>query len=95
MAHNDEDALKRLQSRIAEAQDKKDDASAEGSVSTSQMSMAWRISIELVAGVAVGGVLGYFADKWSGLSPLFLLLGIALGAISGFRNMARSIKNSE
>ncbi len=89
----EKDPLDSLAERIQQAQ-KVETPEASSQEAARQISQAWRLSIELVAGVIVGAVLGYFLDRWLNLSPLFLFLGIMLGAIAGFRNMARIIRNS-
>jgi ATP synthase protein I len=38
---------------------------------------------------------GYWADRWLGTSPLFLLLGLGLGIAAGFVNLFRSVKDAE
>jgi ATP synthase protein I len=37
------------------------------------------LSAQMVVTTIVGGVLGYFADKALGTSPLFLIVGVLLG----------------
>ena len=48
-----------------------------------------RVSIELVAGTAVGTLVGYFADRMAGTAPWLMIAGVFLGAIAGFRNIFR------
>ena len=47
------------------------------------LSLAWRMTLELVVGAGIGGAIGYGLDALTGLSPLFLigfgLLGFAAG----------------
>jgi ATP synthase protein I len=88
------DPLDSLAERIQQAR-KVDQRAGSSQRAGQQISQAWRISIELVAGVMVGAVLGYFLDRWLSLSPLFLFIGIMLGAVAGFRNMARSLKSPD
>lgn len=49
----------------------------------------FRLSSELVAGVAVGALLGWMLDRWLGISPwgliVFLLLGFAAGVLNVMR----------
>jgi len=52
--------------------------------------MALKIATELVAGLLVGGGIGWFLDDWVGSRPLFFLLFLALGAAAGFINVFRS-----
>ncbi len=39
--------------------------------------------------VAVGVVLGYYADRWLDTEPVFLFIFLILGAIAGFRRLLR------
>lgn len=59
-----------------------------------QMGLAARVSTELVAAVFVGGLLGWFLDKWIGTKPwlflVFLVLGLASGTLSAFREANRA-----
>lgn len=48
-----------------------------------------RVSIELVAGTAIGALLGYLADRTAGTAPWLMVAGIFLGTIAGFRNIFR------
>ena len=53
------------------------------------MSMAMRVVSELIAGIAVGGAIGYGLDRLFHTKPLFLiLLGLA-GTGGGFWNIIR------
>ena len=52
---------------------------------------AMRIGIELVSGVAVGAIAGFFLDRWLHTMPLFFIVGLLLGAVAGFRNMIREV----
>ena len=53
------------------------------------MSMAMRVVSELIAGIAVGGAIGYGLDRLFHTKPLFLIvLGLA-GTAGGFWNIIR------
>ncbi len=56
------------------------------------MGMAFRLSAEMIAGVAVGGLIGYALDKWLGSSPLALIVCLLLGAATGIYNAIRAAK---
>ncbi len=51
--------------------------------------MGMRLTTEFVAGVLVGGAIGWFIDGWLGTSPwglvAFLLLGFAAGVLNALR----------
>jgi ATP synthase protein I len=50
---------------------------------------AFRLSSEFIAGVVVGGALGWFLDRWFGTTPwgliVFLLLGFGAGVLNVMR----------
>ena len=50
-----------------------------------------RVSIELLAGLIVGGGIGLLMDNWLETKPLFLILFFILGGISGIYNLWRQI----
>ena len=56
----------------------------------SAMARGLRLSTELVAGVIVGAAIGWFLDRWLGISPwgfiVFLLLGFAAGMLNVMRS---------
>ena len=55
----------------------------------SALARGFRLSTELVVGVAVGAFIGWALDKWLGISPwgmiVFLLLGFAAGVVNVMR----------
>lgn len=58
----------------------------------SQAQLAWRMVIELVAGLAIGFGIGYGLDSLFGTMPLFLVLFILAGFAAGVKTMLRSAK---
>jgi ATP synthase protein I len=54
------------------------------------MSLGARVVTELVAGIVVGGGLGYLLDKWLGTKPFLLILFGLLGTAGGFWNIIRA-----
>jgi F0F1-type ATP synthase assembly protein I len=48
-------------------------------------------SYTLIGSILILGALGYFIDKWQDTSPLFLLIGLILGIIVGFYEIAKVI----
>ena len=53
------------------------------------MSAGFRVATELVANVCVGGLVGWQLDKWTGWSPILLLVFLLLGVASGFWSVYR------
>ncbi len=88
------DRLKALEERLAEvkagtAEDshmKKDYA---------QANLAWRMVIELVAGLLIGFGMGYGLDYAFGTMPLFLVIFIFLGLAAGVKTMLASAREIE
>ena len=54
------------------------------------VNMAWRMVIELVAGIVIGFGIGYGLDRLFGTLPVFLILFIGLGFVAGVRTMMRT-----
>jgi ATP synthase protein I len=58
----------------------------------SALGKAFQLSVELVAGVFVGGLTGWALDGWLGTSPLLLLVFLLLGIAAGFLNVIRAAR---
>jgi len=56
----------------------------------SQAQLAWRMVIELVAGLGIGFGIGYGLDSLFGTLPIFLVLFLFLGLAAGVKTMLRS-----
>ena len=56
---------------------------------SSAMARGFRLSTELVAGVAVGAVIGWFLDRALGISPWGLIVFVLLGFVAGVLNVIR------
>ena len=88
------DRLKALEDRLAKAKTaggddhhmKKDYA---------QANLAWRMVIELVAGLGIGFGMGYGLDRLLGTLPLFMVIFILLGLAAGIKTMLNSAKEVE
>ena len=48
-------------------------------------------SYTLIGAILLLGALGYAADSWLGTSPWLLLLGLLLGIVVGFYELARTV----
>ncbi|MGH6749437.1 MAG: AtpZ/AtpI family protein [Methyloceanibacter sp.] len=53
---------------------------------------ALRLGFELVAGVAVGGFIGWALDRWLGSAPFLMVVFLVLGAAAGIVNVIRAAK---
>jgi len=58
----------------------------------SQAQLAWRMVIELVAGLGIGFGIGYGLDVVFNTKPLFLVIFIFFGLAAGMNVMLRSAK---
>jgi ATP synthase protein I len=56
----------------------------------SQAQHAWRMVIELVAGLGIGFGMGYGLDYLFGTLPIFMLIFTVLGLVAGVKTMIRS-----
>lgn len=59
------------------------------------MGQAFKLSIELIAGVAVGGFIGWALDQLFGTKPILMLVFLVLGAASGIMNVMRTAKSMQ
>ncbi len=89
-------SLESLQSRIDTVKSSAgvEKQSENSSYAANGIGDAMRIGIELVSGVAVGAVAGFFLDRWLHTMPLFFIVGLLLGAAAGFRNMIREVNRN-
>jgi ATP synthase protein I len=56
----------------------------------SGLAQGLRLSTELVGGVVVGGLIGWFLDRWLGISPWSFIVFVLLGFAAGMLNLMRS-----
>lgn len=84
-----QERLKRLEDRI-NALKEKDAPTPHQETHYSQAQLAWRMVIELVAGLGIGFGIGYGLDYVFGTLPIFLVLFTLLGLAAGIKTMLRS-----
>jgi ATP synthase protein I len=67
--------------------------------SSSNLARALRLSSEFVAGIVVGGFIGWLLDRLTGWSPwgliVFLMLGFAAGTLNAMRSAGLIAKQGE
>jgi ATP synthase protein I len=78
--------------RLARAKKKRGGGGSDGPEQPSLLGFAFRIGTELIAGVAVGGLIGWALDRWLGTSPLLLILFFVIGTGAGFMNVFRGAR---
>jgi ATP synthase protein I len=59
------------------------------------LGQALRLGVELVAGVAVGGFIGWGLDRLLGTAPFLMVLFLGLGAAAGIMNVVRTAKRMQ
>ena len=57
------------------------------------LGQALKLGVELVAGVAVGGFIGWALDRWLGTAPLMMVVFLGLGAAAGIMSVVRTAKH--
>ena len=62
-------------------------------VSHRQTAVAYRVLVDMIAGLLVGGFLGYWLDRWLGWTPYALIGGLVVGFSAGVNNAWRAIRN--
>jgi ATP synthase protein I len=70
--------------------DQPGDGSGDGAAKASAMALGFRLSSELIAGVAVGALLGWGFDRLLSTSPFGLIAFVLLGFVAGVVNVIRS-----
>ena len=61
-------------------------------MSQRQTGVAYRVMVDMIAGLLLGGFLGYWLDRWLGWAPYALVAGLILGFIGGVNNAWRAIR---
>jgi ATP synthase protein I len=85
--------LDKLGQQLADAKERR--AAAPQSVPEARgaaLGKALRLATELVAGVAVGGFIGWALDRLFGSAPFLLIVFLILGSVAGIMNVVRSAK---
>ena len=59
---------------------------------SSKLGIAFKISTEMVAAVAVGTIIGFILDNWFGTKPWLILIFFFVGVVAGILNVIRSAK---
>ena len=61
-------------------------------MSQRQTGVAYRVLADMIAGLLVGGVLGYWVGRWLDWAPYALVAGLVLGFAAGASNAWRAIR---
>jgi ATP synthase protein I len=96
MGNDDRSSLDELEAKLRKARaareptDRQADGAAGMASTTRQAGVAYRIFVELLAGILVGAGLGWFLDRILGTAPWFLLGLLVFGIVAGFVNTIRT-----
>ncbi len=86
----DQDRLKALEDRLERLKDATSDEKPHQEEHYSMAQHAWRMVIELVAGLGIGFFMGLGLDALFGTQPWFLVVFTLLGFAAGVKVMIRS-----
>ena len=85
-----------LEGRVRDAKARHEPPSVNGGKAPgTAMGQALKLGTEMIAGVAVGGFIGWWMDKWFGTAPILLVVFLVLGAAAGIMNVIRSALRSQ
>ena len=84
------DRLQDLESKISESRKKRQPVQ-ENRANASMLGLAWRLTIERLVGIGVGGYLGWWLDKAFGTKPIMMLVLLMLGMAAGLLNSVRTV----
>ena len=95
MSNSGKDGNGDLAARIEHARDKlKPPPKSDIAKKYNSLTLAWRMTLELVVGTAIGGALGYGLDQLTGLQPVFMLLIGLLGFAAGVKTVMATAKEA-
>ena len=65
------------------------DPKASSALPVGALALAGRVATEIVAGVVVGGLVGWVLDRWLETTPLLMIVLLFVGAAAGMMNIWR------
>lgn len=85
-----------LQARLRAARENEEKrrpkSALESGMSHRQTGVAYRVLVDMIAGLLVGGLVGYWIGRWAGWTPYSLVVGLILGFAGGVNNAWRAIR---
>ncbi|GAA3866404.1 AtpZ/AtpI family protein [Celeribacter arenosi] len=82
--------LRELEERLSKAKKAQEPKTTRGEEHFSQANMAWRMVIELVAGLGIGFGVGFGLDGLLGTTPFLMIIFVGLGFTAGIKTMMRT-----
>jgi ATP synthase protein I len=93
------EAIKRrlhdLEDRVRDAKARHEPEPSQAQDRGAAMGQALKLATEMIAGVAVGGFIGWWLDRWFGTEPIMLVVFLVLGAAAGIMNVVRSAQEAQ
>jgi ATP synthase protein I len=93
------EAIKRrlhdLEDRVRDAKARHEPAPSQAQDRGAAMGQALKLATEMIAGVAVGGFIGWWLDRMLGTQPFMLVVFLILGAAAGIVNVVRSAQEAQ
>lgn len=86
----DPERLRALEARLARVKGEAKPQRSGMGKGFSQGEVAWRMVIELAAGIMIGGGIGYGLDVLFGTLPIFLIIFVMFGFAAGVKTMLRT-----
>jgi ATP synthase protein I len=81
-----------IQAQLKKARGTVEKPRESSAVSHRQTAVAYRVLVDMIAGLLVGGFLGYWLDRWLGWTPWSLVTGLIVGFAAGVNNAWRAIR---
>ncbi len=91
----DKARLERLDQRIAALKDANAPKPRETTHAVGGAELAWRMVIELVAGIVIGSGIGFGLDTLFGTMPIFLVLFTLFGFAAGVQTLMRTARAAQ
>ena len=93
------EAIKRrlhdLEGRVRDARNRRAPASSQAQARGAAFGQALKLATEMIAGVAVGGFIGWWLDWVFGTQPILMVVFLVLGAAAGITNVVRSAQKAQ
>lgn len=85
------DRLDTLEKKLSASRQRHQHDDSQGRANANMLGLAWRLTVEMLAGIGVGGLIGWWIDKVLGTEPIFMLLLLVLGMGAGLMNSVRTV----
>jgi ATP synthase protein I len=84
-----------LEDKVRDARARHAPASSQAQDRGSAMGEALKLATEMIAGVGVGGFVGWALDRLFGTAPILMVVFLVLGAAAGILNVIRSAQRRQ